>query len=110
MARKSNSRAARLERAMDAIRDELRSAVETAIDQVKQDHVGDIEELRDEIENWKTGLEGTNLENSQKYSDLDECYNELDNLLSEIDSMSADDLDLDSLVPDSGSVNFPGMY
>ena len=36
--------------------------------------------LHDEIGDWKEKLEGTNLENTQKYTDLEECESALDEL------------------------------
>ena len=30
----------------------------------------EIETIKDELENWKDGIEGTNLENTDKFSDL----------------------------------------
>ena len=40
----------------------------------------DLEDLHSEIENWRSGLEGTNLEYTMKYSTLEECEAELDEL------------------------------
>jgi len=41
----------------------------------------DLEDLHSEIENWRSGLEGTNLEYTMKYSTLEECEAELDELM-----------------------------
>src|SRR3989304_6047287 len=41
-------------------------------------NTSEIEELYDEIDQWASGMEGTGLENTQKYSDLDECRSQLD--------------------------------
>jgi len=84
MAAKRQSRATRLEAALDKVR----AGIE------------EITELRDEIENWKSGLEGTNLEQSQKYSDLETCCDELDNAVNE----------LENGVSNAESVTFPGMF
>jgi flagellar biosynthesis/type III secretory pathway chaperone len=77
----------------------------------------DIQELYDEIENWKSNLEGTNLENSGKYSELEECCDALQEIIDNLDNPSIDDSDpetaksdLEGLELDGSSVNFPGMY
>ena len=36
-------------------------------------------ELNDELTEWRDGMTGSNLESSQKYSDLEEAISELDN-------------------------------
>ena len=78
------SRAKRLEKALEEIRSGL----------------GTVEELRDEIDNWKTNLEGTNLENTEKYSLLEETFDTLEQSHDEIES-ACDELD---------NVEFPGMF
>lgn len=88
---------------------------------------GAIEELYDEIDNWASGMEGTNLENTQKYQTLDECRNNLDSARSYIDQIDTgidddqtvqDIIDqVDSAVQDMedadselGGCEFPGMF
>jgi len=80
---KYKSRTDRLNNALDEIRNQIM----------------EIEGLRDEITQWKEGMEGTNLENTQKYQDLEQCEQDLDTLID----------DLNSAV-DSTSPEFPGMY
>ena len=91
--------------------------------------ISEIECLRDEIENWKSGMEGTNLENSSKYSDLEECYDSLENGISELEDLdfeieigekeTPNELaermqefiyDLENAIGDLEGVNFPGMF
>lgn len=62
--------------------------------------IAEIEELKDEIVSWKEGMEGTNLEQTAKYSELEECADQLENAVSELDS-SNNELE---------GVEFPGMY
>lgn len=59
-----------------------------------------INELKDEIENWRDGLQGTNLENSDKYDQLESCIQELEQGADEIES------GISSLE----SAEFPTMY
>ena len=80
---KYKSRTDRLNNALDEIRNQIM----------------EIEGLRDEITQWKEGMEGTNLENTQKYQDLEQCEQDLDTLID----------DLNSAV-DSTSPEFPGMF
>jgi len=72
---------------------EIDSAVEAAKEAV--------EGLRDEIETWKGNLEGTPLENTEKYKQLEECYDALDNLYSELENIE---------IPSADDVEFPSMY
>ena len=90
-----------------------------------------IQELHDEIESWHDNMQGTNLENTQKYSDLEDCMGELDNVISSIDGISDPEIpekyteeslndlagELEDLISEAESaqsdlenVNFPGMY
>lgn len=39
--------------------------------------VSELHELGDEVEQWKSGMEGTNLEQSEKYNMLEEAYGQL---------------------------------
>ena len=90
---------------------------------------GEIECLRDEIENWKSGMEGTNLEMSSKYEELTECLDYLESGLGCLESLSFDaEIDtetspdelkdrltgfvdeLQSAMDELENVSFPGMY
>lgn len=99
---KSHSRATRLQEVMDNLQKEIEDAIETA----KSTAVDGINELKDEIDNWKSGLEGTNLENSSKFSELEDCVSALEDLESEVDSLDASNIE----IPDAGNVSFPSMY
>ena len=81
---KRMSRAARLDAALDKVRD----------------GIAELEELKEEVENWKSGMEGTNLENTLKYSDLGECEDALSSAIDE----------LENGVSSAESVEFPRMF
>ena len=46
----------------------------------------DVEILKDEIESWKDNLEGTNLENTYKYEQLEDCYGVLEEIVDELEN------------------------
>jgi len=87
---------------------------------------GEIECLRDEIENWKSGLEGTNLENSSKCEALSEAFDALEEGVIDLENVQTtfDSEDNESLIDDLkiaideiddacsflDGVEFPGMY
>ncbi len=54
--------------------------------------------LQEEIESWQAGMEGTNLENTEKYSQLGDCIDSLE----EVVGLLQEAIDFD--------VEFPGMY
>ena len=56
----------------------------TALDEIEE-RLALIQELQDEIENWQSNLEGTNLENTAKYEQLGECAEALDQVRSTIE-------------------------
>ena len=62
--------------------------------------LADIEALKDEIEEWRDGMEGTNLENTQKYEDLNECADALETGYS----------DIEDAVSELENIEFPGMF
>lgn len=57
------------------------------------DGVGDIEDLLDEMTNWRDGMEGTGLENTGKFEEISECADTLesgkDSLESAIESWNS---------------------
>jgi len=63
-------------------------------------------------------MEGTNLESTGKYSELEECVSELENAIDQLQGFSVDDVDsisstadeLDSACDEASGVSFPGMY
>jgi hypothetical protein len=46
-----------------------------------------VAELKSDAENWH-GMEGSNLENSQKFSDVEECVSQLEDLKTELENIS----------------------
>ena len=72
------------------------------IDTAKEGAKTNIEELKDEITSWREGMEGTNLENTAKYGELEECEDALETLMDEIDSIEAE--------VSGDDIMFPGMY
>ena len=79
----------------------------------------EVESLLDELENWKSGMEGTNLESTSKYQMLDEAVTYLQEAVDQLSSLpSIEDLDsieevinyLDDVISNLESVEFPGMY
>ena len=87
------SRAKRLEEVLGNLSEQVETAKVEARDEV--------EALKDEITSWREGMEGTNLENTDKYSELEECESELEDVFDEIDNIE---------IEVGGDVNFPGMY
>lgn len=89
-------------------------------------------ELYDEIDNWKSGMEGTNLESTQKYSDLEECASALEEIKDKLESLDTPERPTDPNDRDAwdaykdaleelrdgiqegidgeSEVNFPGLY
>jgi len=76
----------------------------------------ELDSLKDEISSWKSNLEGTNLENSNKYQMLDEAESNMDNI--DVGSVSVESLDdietavdeLNNAADELEQVEFPGMY
>jgi hypothetical protein len=58
-------------------RDDIQTILDGA-DADRSDGAMEIQSLYEEIENWKSGMEGTNLEQSMKYGELEECLSELE--------------------------------
>lgn len=78
----ARSRSARLDQAMSAF----------------EDAKSIVAELKDEMDNWRSGMEGTNLENSSKFEEVSTAYDELESLESALEDV------------DFSSIDFPGMY
>jgi DNA repair exonuclease SbcCD ATPase subunit len=91
--------------------------------------LSEVESLAEEMGNWRDGMSGTNLENSNKYSEVDDCAGELEGIDTEPASIpsldpnaSIDDLhafveeceevsgQLESATDDIEGISFPGMY
>lgn len=60
----------------------------------------EVTSLKEELESWHDGMEGTNLENTQKYCTLEDAISELDEIKTELDSFGYGDLpeDVDMVV------------
>ena len=89
--------------------------------------VSDIEGLKEEIETWRDGMEGTNLEYSSKYDELTECFDALElgvDGLEGNEAPSTDGVEPDAIADELSNaideirsgldelecVCFPGMY
>jgi chromosome segregation ATPase len=88
--------------------------------------VSELEGLKDEIDEWESSMEGTNLENTEKYEQLGECCDALDNAVCELEGIEinidgtdeedvANQLDtladeIESAVSEIEYIEFPGMY
>jgi hypothetical protein len=54
--------------------------VETGAMSALEDAVAEVESLKEEIENWRDGMSGSNLEYSSKYSELEDVLYELEEI------------------------------
>lgn len=84
MGRKYESRAKRLERVLGLL----------------QEGLDEVQMLQEEMESWCNNMQGTNLENTEKYSRVEECTNKLSDAVSSIEDG----------ISNLESVEFPGMY
>jgi len=72
--------------------------------------------LAEEMGSWRDNLQGTNLENTSKYSEVEETVDTLESIDDSIPSIeSVDDIegaadDLESKAEELEGVSFPGMY
>ena len=83
--RKHKSRSARLDDAL----------------QLCQDAKEEVDSLFEEIESWADGMQGTNLENSFKYEQLEECMQYLEEIQDILSNLEAFE---------GGVVEFPNMF
>ena len=81
---KYNSRATRLADALSLI----------------EEGKSELDSLADEMESWRDNMEGTNLENTQKYETISECA---DTLRTGFD-------DVENALVELEGVEFPGMF
>lgn len=92
---------------------------------------GELENLKDEMESWASGMEGTNFEYTSRYETVSEAANILGDIVSNLESISAPEIDIVNLdvesisnfandvkdtaddientVDDAEGVEFPGM-
>jgi hypothetical protein len=55
-----------------------------------RDVIADLDGLKEEVENQRDNMSGTNLENTQKYSTLDEAADALDSISQELDNQASE--------------------
>ena len=60
----------------------------------------EVETLIEEITEWQDNMSGTNLENTEKYTELETCLEQLEEINNALDELSAFE----------GSVEFPSMF
>ena len=86
-----------------------------AQDELEELELSDIECLRDEMCSWRDNMTGTNLESTNKFTEVDECASVLEGLTTDIEIDSNEDIetaadDLETIASELESLNFPGMY
>lgn len=94
--------------------------------------VAELESLKEELESWRDGMTGTNLENTEKYQTLESSVDALDNVISEVQGLEepklsedgsvkekAEELEvhidemigkLEDAISEAESIEFPGMF
>lgn len=106
--------------------DALVSKAKTALEHVGSDQV---QELTDEMGSWRDNMQGTNLENTSKYTTVEEAAAALEDVTQEIDNLdlapepaegeSPEDFvctleeiadTLETQAENLGYIEFPGMY
>jgi hypothetical protein len=129
MGRKSTSRASRASEVASALHtaaEELRgllddttdkeALIEAANEIITGLDLGEIESHMDEMTSWRDNMEGTNLENTQKYSDVSETAEELEGIdtnipeITDVDEIDSTADTLDEIADTLEGLNFPGMY
>lgn len=60
----------------------------------------EVESIKDEVMQWKEGLEGTNFEGTLKYEMLEECLQGLEEVFDQLEEVTYSD----------GDIVFPGMF
>jgi hypothetical protein len=90
--------------------------IEAANSIIREVSLEDVESLRDELESWRDGMSGTNLENTEKYSMLEEAISALESVETEFDEVGAvDEIEhiadrMDDVINELEGIEFPGMY
>lgn len=69
-----------------------------------------VEELNEELDSWKSNLEGTNLENTNKYQMLEEACSRLEEIDDALNISDVDPDEFEDLQSIDWSVDFPGMF
>ena len=65
----------------------IQSDIGSAFDAGRQD----VTDLKEEIEAWKDGLEGNNMEHLPKYEEVSECYDALDSAIGGLEGIEVPD-------------------
>jgi hypothetical protein len=113
-------------RAGDITKEDKESAYSEGFDLVEKvkESCTDIEDLKDELEQWRDGMSGTNLESSNKYSMLEEAVSVLEGINVDFDTSCGDGDEAEDIASDFDDlagqmedaagelegVEFPGMY
>jgi polyhydroxyalkanoate synthesis regulator phasin len=130
---------------LDELTSDLNDAVELGMDKEQNTKIVDsiidalmnvedardrVQELHDEMESWAGNMEGTNLENTQKYEDVSSARDILDSAVgflnnidikdtAELTDMDASDLleyvtdavsELENAIDECSGVEFPGAF
>ncbi len=96
--------------------EEKESLIESINEIVTSIDFGELEELTDEMVNWRDNMQGTNLENTMKYCEVEEAANTLENIepsIDEIDDIGEIDERLDELEEKAREIEdviFPTMF
>lgn len=113
-------------------RNQKTKEIESAKALIAEIDSGEFESLKDEMESWASGMEGTNLEHTSKYETVSEAANALGDVVSNLEGISVPDIDLknlsaediknfvqdiveiadniENIIGDAESIEFPGMY
>lgn len=80
----------------------VKSRADRAADAKQQmaDGLADLQAVMEEVEQWKDNMEGNNLENTPKFTEVQECYDALESICGDIEGY-LDEID---------EVQFPSMY
>ena len=89
---------------------------------ILSDAQSEVESLRDEMDDWASNMEGTSLENTEKYQTVSEARDTLDDLSSRLSDVSLEEefedvselediiSELEDISSELESVEFPSMY
>ena len=96
--------------------DERENLIESINEIITGIDFGELESLADEMASWRDNMQGTNLESTMKYAEVEEAANTLENIDPSIDEISdIDEIDerldeLEEKVSEIQSVIFPTMF
>lgn len=108
------------------INDRIDMIVDDIYTNIRELDISDFENLKSEMEEWESNMEGTNLENTSKYQEISDCYNSLDNIylsgLEDIEFSNSENAEsinilisdliesIDSIVSDMSDIEFPNAF